>query len=209
MTDAAMFYGLFQIIQENKIYSPRVDADFYLFYLEQNHDNGDLEHQFKQFIQQYAIDEKDNIEWAYFYVYIILFTDAGYKQIKRALYEKIIHKVLEIVNKDVLEKEEKERQYQVKLQQIREEIKKCNDKTLQKDLINWGDKNPEAPVTYWKVPAYTNTSIVMEEPGPLPLVPKPNKMTRQTVQNHTAYSQTINDILKANGQPFDKWDIFS
>ena len=40
MTDGAMFYPLFKILQENKIYYPRINnADIYLDFMELNFEN--------------------------------------------------------------------------------------------------------------------------------------------------------------------------
>jgi hypothetical protein len=87
MTDAAMFYYLYKQLQENNIYHSKInDADYYLDFIEKNMNNDELENAYQDFTKIY---DKTNIDWVYYYVYIIIFNDFT-NNINKELYEKII-----------------------------------------------------------------------------------------------------------------------
>jgi hypothetical protein len=87
MTDGAMFYPMITILQENKVYYPKINnADVYLDFIEKNYENNELENKYKDYTKLY---DKKEFDWLYYYVYVILFIDFD-SNIDRELYEKII-----------------------------------------------------------------------------------------------------------------------
>lgn len=87
MSDASIFYPLFKVLQETKIYSPKINnPDIYLDYIEDNLDNDELETEYQNYIEEYNSDELD---WIYYYVYIILLFDDEIS-FNKDIYEKII-----------------------------------------------------------------------------------------------------------------------
>ena len=73
MTDSAMFYPLFNKLQEKSIYSPKItNADVYLDYITNNLNNNELENAYQDFTKIFDIK---SFEWMYYYVYIILLND--------------------------------------------------------------------------------------------------------------------------------------
>jgi chitinase len=47
MTDGAMFYPMFKILQEKKIYYPKINnTDVYLDFIEKNYENHELENKY-------------------------------------------------------------------------------------------------------------------------------------------------------------------
>ena len=70
MTDSAMFYPLFNKLQEKSIYSPKItDADVYLDFITNNLNNDELENAYQDFTKTFDVKSFD---WMYYYVYIIL-----------------------------------------------------------------------------------------------------------------------------------------
>jgi hypothetical protein len=87
MTDGAMFYPLFKILQEKEVYYPKINnADVYLDFIEKNYENHELENKYQDYTKLY---DKKEFDWLYYYVYVILFIDFD-TNIDRELYEKII-----------------------------------------------------------------------------------------------------------------------
>jgi chitinase len=88
MTDGAMFYPLFKILQEKEVYYPKINnADVYLDFIEkQNYENHELHNKYQDYTKLY---DKKEFDWLYYYVYVILFIDFDLN-IDRELYEKII-----------------------------------------------------------------------------------------------------------------------
>jgi hypothetical protein len=87
MTDDAMFYPMFTILQENKVYCPKINnADVYSDFIEKNYENNELENKYQDYTKLY---DKTEFDWLYYYLYIILFIDFD-SNIDRELYEKII-----------------------------------------------------------------------------------------------------------------------
>jgi hypothetical protein len=92
MTDGAMFYPLFKILQENEIYYPRINnADIYLDFMELNFENH--ENIYQDYTKLY---DKQEFDWLYYYVYIILLKDSHEEIIDKDLYEKIIDSMIVI-----------------------------------------------------------------------------------------------------------------
>lgn len=88
MTDGAMFYPMFKILQENKIYYPKINnADVYLDFIEKNNENHELYNKYQDYTKLY---DKKVFDWLYYYVFVILFIDFD-SSIDRELYEKIIY----------------------------------------------------------------------------------------------------------------------
>jgi len=86
MTDAAMFYGLFEILKKNKVYYPKNNADIYLdiIIIESSR------YVFENIYQKYRkIYDKKEFDGLYYYVYVILFVDFE-TNIDTELYEKIM-----------------------------------------------------------------------------------------------------------------------
>ena len=80
-----MFYVLFKILQENKIYYPKINnADVYLDFIEKNYENNELENKYQDYTKLY---DKKEFDWLYYYVYVFIDFDSN---IDRELYEKII-----------------------------------------------------------------------------------------------------------------------
>ncbi len=97
MTDRAMFYPLFEILQEKQIYCPKInDADIYLNFIESNQDNDEVENAYQEFTQLY---DKNNFDWLYYYIYIILLNDSCELIIDEDLYEKIVANTIAIYKK--------------------------------------------------------------------------------------------------------------
>ena len=87
MTDSAMFYPLFNKLQEKSIYSPKItDADVYLDFITKNQNNNELENAYQDFTKTFDIKSFD---WMYYYVYIILLNDFE-SIINKELYKKIV-----------------------------------------------------------------------------------------------------------------------
>jgi hypothetical protein len=87
MTDSAMFYPLFNKLQEKSIYSPKItDADVYLDFIEKNYENHELDNKYQDYTKLY---DKKEFDWLYYYVFVILFIDFD-STIDRELFEKII-----------------------------------------------------------------------------------------------------------------------
>jgi hypothetical protein len=88
MTDGAMFYPLFRILQENKVYYPKINnADVYLDFIEkqqQNYENHELDNKYQDYTKLY---DKKEFDWLYYYVFVILFIDFD-STIDRVLFEK-------------------------------------------------------------------------------------------------------------------------
>jgi hypothetical protein len=56
MTDGAMFYPMITILQENKVYYPKINnADVYLDFIEKNYENNELENKYKDYTKLYKI----------------------------------------------------------------------------------------------------------------------------------------------------------
>ena len=54
MTDGAMFYPLFKILQENKVYCPKINnADVYSDFIEKNYENNELENKYQDYTKLY------------------------------------------------------------------------------------------------------------------------------------------------------------
>ena len=84
MTDA-MFYPMFKILQEKKIYYPKINnTDVYLDFIEKNYENHELENKYQDYTKLY---DKKEFDWLYYYVYVFIDFDSN---IDRELYEKII-----------------------------------------------------------------------------------------------------------------------
>ena len=82
-----MFYPMFKILQEKKIYYPKINnTDVYLDFIEKNYENHELENKYQDYTKLY---DKKEIDWLYYYVYVILFIDFD-SNIDRELYEKIV-----------------------------------------------------------------------------------------------------------------------
>ena len=91
MTDRAMFFPLFKILQENKVYYPKINnADVYLDFIEKNYENNEFENKYQDYTKLY-----EEFDWLYYYVYVILFIDFD-SNIDRELYEKIIADIIVI-----------------------------------------------------------------------------------------------------------------
>lgn len=87
MTDGAMFYPLFKILQKNEIYYPKINnADVYLDFIEKNYENHELKNKYQDYTKLY---DKKEFDWLYYYVFVILFIDFD-SNIDRELYEKLI-----------------------------------------------------------------------------------------------------------------------
>ena len=87
MTDGGMFYPMFKILQEKKIYYPKINnTDVYLDFIEKNYENHELENKYQDYTKLY---DKKEFDWLYYYVYVILFIDFD-SNIDRELYEKIV-----------------------------------------------------------------------------------------------------------------------
>jgi len=87
MTDGAMFYPLFKILQKNEIYYPKINnADVYLDFIEKNYENHELDNKYQDYTKLY---DKKEFDWLYYYVFVILFIDFD-STIDRELFEKII-----------------------------------------------------------------------------------------------------------------------
>ena len=86
-----MFYPLFKILQENKVYYPKINnADVYLDFIEKNYENNEFENKYQDYTKLY-----EEFDWLYYYVYVILFIDFD-SNIDRELYEKIIADIIVI-----------------------------------------------------------------------------------------------------------------
>ena len=82
-----MFYPMFKILQEKKIYYPKINnTDVYLDFIEKNYENHELENKYQDYTKLY---DKTEFDWLYYYLYVILFIDFD-SNIDRELYEKII-----------------------------------------------------------------------------------------------------------------------
>jgi hypothetical protein len=87
MTDGAMFYPLFKILQEKEVYYPKINnADIYLDFIEKNYENHELDNKYQDYTKLY---DKKEFDWLYYYVFVILFIDFD-STIDRELFEKII-----------------------------------------------------------------------------------------------------------------------
>ena len=86
-----MFFPLFKILQENKVYYPKINnADVYLDFIEKNYENNEFENKYQDYTKLY-----EEFDWLYYYVYVILFIDFD-SNIDRELYEKIIADIIVI-----------------------------------------------------------------------------------------------------------------
>ena len=93
MTDGGMFYPMFKILQEKKIYYPKINnTDVYLDFIEKNYENHELKNKYQDYTKLY---DKKEFDWLYYYVFVILFIDFD-SNIDRELYEKIIADIIVI-----------------------------------------------------------------------------------------------------------------
>ena len=87
MTDGAMFYPMFKILQEKEVYYPKINnADIYLDFIEKNYENHELKNKYQDYTK---LHDKKEIDWLYYYVYVILFIDFD-SIINKELYKKIV-----------------------------------------------------------------------------------------------------------------------
>ncbi len=69
MTDGAMFYPLFKILQEKKVYYPKINnADIYLDFIEKNYENDKLYNKYQDYTKLYDKKEFD----CFFVLFIII-----------------------------------------------------------------------------------------------------------------------------------------
>jgi thiol-disulfide isomerase/thioredoxin len=95
MTDGAMFYPMFKILQE--FYVPKINnADIYLDFFEKIYDE---HHEFENIYQDYTkLYNKKEFDWMYYYLYVILFIDFE-STVDREMYEKIIADMIVVYEK--------------------------------------------------------------------------------------------------------------
>ena len=91
-----MFYSIFKKLKDNSIYFPKIsNADIYLEFIEKNQFNDELENAYQDFTKNY---DKKNIEWLYYYVYIILLNDIG-DTLNSNMYKTIITSLTNLIVK--------------------------------------------------------------------------------------------------------------
>jgi len=100
-TDSAYFIPLYNFIVDNSIYIPKIPNQragwYYMDFIQSQNPNSDLELNYKKFIKGYNTKIQLlnlDLEWIYYYVYVILFCDYGIS-IEKKLYNGIIEKILE------------------------------------------------------------------------------------------------------------------
>jgi len=86
MTDAPMFYQMFNILQESGIYYPKINNVDYYLDIVLYYNNDKLENAYQEFTRKY---DKTEYEPLYYYIYIILLNDS-HTNINMELYENII-----------------------------------------------------------------------------------------------------------------------